>query len=433
MRIIRDFFRRHLLHGSLAALLLLQSLPVFAGEAPFTGETSSALDAFYALTGSAGEASDTLPHKEAALDLLQEFISGQTASLSSDPLSAQESLTLLTTLSDTDLTSFASESALPSAYVRSEYYKALASLLQIMLEQAAYNEGKYQELARILKLFLIETSDAQSASVPDANTEKEHIRASLTSVQSAQIAAAFELPLSFVEYIIMEEGWNSDDWTAAPDWSQIRAAVDAQNLPAAAGRADNTAASGAFPFTDIQIGSRDESGAGWIREMQEALIRLGYLSGSADGIFGPRTQAALIEYQLANGLHPSGAYRYTDYISLRSPEAVPRTVYSVDFWDEDSFAAEEHFEYLDYLDNLYDDDDRFEYDDTDNDDRFEYDDTDNDDRFEYDGTDDDDRFGYDDTDDDDRFEYDDSDDGFDDDDGDDGFDDDDGDDDDDDD
>lgn len=43
-----------------------------------------------------------------------------------------------------------------------------------------------------------------------------------------------------------------------------------------------------------------------VKSLQEVLINKGYLSGNADGIYGPKTQSAVKEYQEANGLNSSG-------------------------------------------------------------------------------------------------------------------------------
>ena len=40
---------------------------------------------------------------------------------------------------------------------------------------------------------------------------------------------------------------------------------------------------------------------GQVRQVQQALHRLGYYSGSVDGDFGPNTQNALQRYQLSAG------------------------------------------------------------------------------------------------------------------------------------
>jgi len=43
-----------------------------------------------------------------------------------------------------------------------------------------------------------------------------------------------------------------------------------------------------------------------VRQIQEKLIRWGYLSGTADGIYGAKTEAAVKRFQKNNGLTPDG-------------------------------------------------------------------------------------------------------------------------------
>jgi len=43
-----------------------------------------------------------------------------------------------------------------------------------------------------------------------------------------------------------------------------------------------------------------------VRQIQQVLIRWGYLSGEADGIYGSRTEAAVRDFQAANGLNADG-------------------------------------------------------------------------------------------------------------------------------
>lgn len=55
-------------------------------------------------------------------------------------------------------------------------------------------------------------------------------------------------------------------------------------------------------FQSYYWGSRGEG----VREVQERLIRWGYLTGTADGVFGAKTSAAVKEFQRRNGLTPDG-------------------------------------------------------------------------------------------------------------------------------
>ena len=43
-----------------------------------------------------------------------------------------------------------------------------------------------------------------------------------------------------------------------------------------------------------------------IRELQQALSSAGYDPGKVDGRYGPRTEAAVVAFQQANGLSPDG-------------------------------------------------------------------------------------------------------------------------------
>ena len=46
--------------------------------------------------------------------------------------------------------------------------------------------------------------------------------------------------------------------------------------------------------------------SGEVRAAQRRLIDLGFLRGKADGVYGPKTKAALEAYQSQNGLEPTG-------------------------------------------------------------------------------------------------------------------------------
>ena len=68
-----------------------------------------------------------------------------------------------------------------------------------------------------------------------------------------------------------------------------------------------------------------------VRQMQERLIELGYLTGKADGFFGPKTEKAVIAFQKANGLKADGYAGeltldklYNDPDVIAQPTATPR-------------------------------------------------------------------------------------------------------------
>ena len=58
-----------------------------------------------------------------------------------------------------------------------------------------------------------------------------------------------------------------------------------------------------------------------VRQLQKRLIALGYLSGSADGDFGSKTEKAVLTYQKAAGITATGECDYYTYKSLTSKDA----------------------------------------------------------------------------------------------------------------
>lgn len=60
-------------------------------------------------------------------------------------------------------------------------------------------------------------------------------------------------------------------------------------------------------YKTLQLGDRDEAdGAAYIVMMQNQLRQLGFLKGSADGVFGEATQTAVKQFQRLNGLEQTG-------------------------------------------------------------------------------------------------------------------------------
>ncbi len=62
-----------------------------------------------------------------------------------------------------------------------------------------------------------------------------------------------------------------------------------------------------------------------VKDMQERLITLGYLTGTADGIFGSKTALALIAFQKQNGLSADGVAGSKTLTKLNSVSAVTAT------------------------------------------------------------------------------------------------------------
>ena len=74
--------------------------------------------------------------------------------------------------------------------------------------------------------------------------------------------------------------------------------------------------SGAGGFSPLQNGSSGED----VRRVQNALIALGLLNGSADGVFGNMTENAVIVFQVKNGLDPTGVVDEATFLALTGGE-----------------------------------------------------------------------------------------------------------------
>ena len=297
---------------------------------------SSALDAFRQLTGEdAGQTSGTAKTSE---QYLNEVMQGNYASAFLDTATAQTAageLDGLSAVTTQDIAAYAAAHGLSVAQVRNAYYRALANVLRAEIMVNPASEERYRNVQVILSLFL-ETDDD-----PADDASRDAIRRSMTPEYAASIAADYDLPTGFVEFIIMDDDWDDDDWEN-DGWDD-----DAD---------DTWAWSAADDGASLGVGSRDDSASFRVAELQERLIALGYLEGKADGIFGQRTQAALREFQLANGLAPTGSYAEDDARRLFADDVVARWDYIEDFYDTDDDD--------DYYDGLYGGTDDDDYDDT---------------------------------------------------------------------
>ena len=70
-------------------------------------------------------------------------------------------------------------------------------------------------------------------------------------------------------------------------------------------------------FKQISVGSDGKT----VSEIQERLVELGYLIGSVDGSFGPKTEKAVIVYQAKNGIEPTGIVDEKTYKSMMEEES----------------------------------------------------------------------------------------------------------------
>lgn len=98
-------------------------------------------------------------------------------------------------------------------------------------------------------------------------------------------------------------------------------------------RTDNVSDTGIPTHTVLKRGSKGSE----VKTLQERLIALGYLAGSADGDFGGKTEAALIAYQTAAGIEATGIYDeitaesiFSDNAPSPTPEPMPTPEPTVD-------------------------------------------------------------------------------------------------------
>ena len=303
-------------YRNLAALLCALVLTGQIGGIFVSASERSALDAFNSLVES-GKLSSGENGISGALSILDGIMTGSFGAFSAGAEQSQDMagmLPALLSISDADLARCASERDLFTAQVRNAYYKGLAAALRARISAEPAEDDDTGQVQTILALFL-KTGDQAD---PESEAQKDSLREKMTEGNCLQLADSYGLPASFVCFIIMDRAWDDDDWQNDEDWRRTCGWYTSQEEG----------------FGAYNIGSRDTGGTA-IRRMQEKLSGLGYLSGKADGIFGPRTQAALLEFQLANGMRPTGICTVYESLRLEGGDAVARWEYDDEFWDPD--------------------------------------------------------------------------------------------------
>ena len=334
--------RKYTAAGAALLLLLMGSVRAMA-------ESKSALDAFQELVNSQTQEDPSDP----AAGLLGQIMAGKYAAVPADMQAAAEmaqDLDPLCGITNKDLAAFAAENEMSLIQVRNAYYTALAHVLEAQIRVNPSSVEKYANIQTILLLFLKE--DTNSMTAEDVAAKKQ-IRESLTSAQAQEIADVYDVPDSFVEFVILNPDWQDPHWV-----SPLRQ-KEAQQDPA-----QEAAVS-------ASIGDRDHKGEDLIAGLQRSLIHLGYLKGEPDGVFGARTQRSLLEFQLANGLRVTGVYTIADALKMKDDDVVARWDYGNAFWDPEKYDDG-------YYDD-WDDDDDDDWDDDDDDDSWDDDDHDDDD------------------------------------------------------
>lgn len=179
---------------------------------------TSALDAFSAITGqSLTTPAPTAVAQSTVTQQLDDVMNGVYATEPADTASAQQLAPALSTLSaitSRQLSQYASQKGLAVEQVRNAYYKSLANALraEIMINPAS--QEQYRNIQVVLSLFLDQDTDEVSV------TSRQAIRSSMTRDYANTIAQSYNLPTSFVEFIVMDENWDDDDWTNDDDWTR---------------------------------------------------------------------------------------------------------------------------------------------------------------------------------------------------------------------
>ncbi len=284
-------------------LSLILSLMMLTPLALADGGTD-VMDAFYALIGqpqtSAPTSSDTLA---AVMANAYQTLPADSAALTA----MADALPALNAITGKDLAAYASANAMNVGQVRNAWYRALSNVLRADMSVNAAATADKQNAQTLLALFLDQTSPAEDAA-------RARIRQEMTPDAAAAIAREYGLPENFVAFLIMDDGWDDDRWDNDADWQ-------VGTTWAAAGE------------NSLKQGDRDSRTSTRVAELQERLIALGYLKGKADGIFGKRTEAALIQYQRANGLPVTGTFAEGDEILMRDAGVVARWDYDDSFDD----------------------------------------------------------------------------------------------------
>ncbi len=92
-----------------------------------------------------------------------------------------------------------------------------------------------------------------------------------------------------------------------------------------------TMASGALAYTYVKDYGLDEYDA-QIKEIQQKMADLGYLSGKADGWFGTKTRAGIVRFQLVNGMEQTGLCdrEFQELLFSEDAKKSPQTLMTLD-------------------------------------------------------------------------------------------------------
>lgn len=193
-----------------AVLCFTLALPAHASDDTLALDvtpTPSAVDAFYSFIGF---------DQASTNQILDEVMAGSFSAAAMEQATAEavaSVLTSLTEVSSQEMMNYATEKALSKEQVRNAYYRALANVLRAEIRLNPASETRYQNIQIILDLFL--NGDGTDEVISET---RRVIRQSMTPQHATTIASDYKLPAGFVEFVIMDDDWDNDDWTDDTAW-----------------------------------------------------------------------------------------------------------------------------------------------------------------------------------------------------------------------
>ena len=195
------------------ALTLALTAAAFAEQAG----ANSALDAFNKLTQQSTTPASAAHSDKSGTEYLTEVMSGMyltNVSTQEAAAAIAPALQGLSSVTSVDIALYAGENNISMEKVRNTYFQSLANVLRAEIMVNPASEAKYRDIQVILSLFLYKnTTDTTSAIARDA------IRDNMTKEHAQTIAAEYDLPLSFVEFMIMDDDWDDSDYMNDAAWA----------------------------------------------------------------------------------------------------------------------------------------------------------------------------------------------------------------------
>ena len=101
----------------------------------------------------------------------------------------------------------------------------------------------------------------------------------------------------------------------------VAAAIPAPRPNTVATPAASPAAAQSIGELSAQVSGRPDDPNMLVREVQAELVRRGLYDGPADGLLGPKTEAAILDYEIGAGLKPTGRPNPQLLTAMRTPVA----------------------------------------------------------------------------------------------------------------